>query len=358
MVCLELESLHLTCVGQEPAKRQVKGQLACKEAQLRLCTKGGERHGRFVTTMTTSKTYFSYQSDVKRMARVPAKFTLALCAIALLALPLFAQGNPPPPPTPGSTADQQPPPPPTPLGAGQLDDLVSRIALYPDPLLAQVLTASTYSDDIPDAANWADEHSSLHGDALAQAIQQDNLQWDPSVLALLPFPSVLDMMARDPGWTQQLGDAVLNQRGDVMDAVQRMRKKSYDYGYLRSDPYYNVSYADGDVDIVPVNPEYIYVPAYNPVVVFGPPRVGFAIGGAIRFGPAVILGAPFAAWGWAHPYFSWRTHAILFDNRPWGRDWGNRRVYRQPYAHPWVRRPGPRIEEHHVPHGRPHRPHN
>lgn len=309
-----------------------------------------------VKRMTTSKINPS-QLDVKRAVAACAKLTLTLCAVALLAVPLFAQGNPPPPP-PSSTANQ-PPPPPAPLGPGQLDDLVSRIALYPDPLLAQVLTASTYSDDIPDATNWADDHASLHGDALALAIQQDNLQWDPSVLALLPFPSVLDTMARDPGWTQQLGDAVLNQCGDVMDAVQRMRKRAYDYGYLRTDPYYNVTYADGDVGIVPVNPDYIYVPAYNPVVVFGPPRAGFVVGGAIRFGPAVIIGAPFAAWGWAHPYFSWRTHGIFFDNRPWGRTWGNRRVYRQPYAHPWVRRPGPRVEEHHVPHGRPpHRPHN
>lgn len=96
---------------------------------------------------------------------------------------------------------------PVPLTAPQLDHLVQRIALYPDPLLAQVLTASTYWDQIPDAAAWADQHSYLKGDALAQAIQADHLQWDPSVLALLPFPSVLDMMARDQAWTEQLGNA-------------------------------------------------------------------------------------------------------------------------------------------------------
>ena len=112
-----------------------------------------------------------------------------------------------------------------PLTEKQLENLVSRIALYPDPLLAQILTACTYGNEIPEAAAWADEHSNLKGEALASAIREDNLQWDPSVLALLPFPSVLDMMAKDPAWIEQLGNAVLAQRGDVMDAVQRLRSR-------------------------------------------------------------------------------------------------------------------------------------
>jgi hypothetical protein len=85
------------------------------------------------------------------------------------------------------------------LAPQQLDPLVSRIALYPDPLLAQILTASTFWPEIPDAANWSNQHAGLNGDALASAIRQDNLPWDPSVLALLPFPQVLQMMAQDPG---------------------------------------------------------------------------------------------------------------------------------------------------------------
>ena len=119
------------------------------------------------------------------------------------------------------------------LTPGRLDQLVSRVALYPDPLLAQVLTASTYSEQIPDAAEWADQHSYLTGDNLASAITQDNLPWDPSVLALLPFPSVLDMMATEVSWTRQLGDAVLGEGADVMDAVQRMRQKARNFGYLQ-----------------------------------------------------------------------------------------------------------------------------
>jgi hypothetical protein len=180
----------------------------------------------------------------------------------------------------------------------QLDQLVARIALYPDPLLAQTLTASTYWSVIPEAAAWADQHSYLKGDALAQAMQADHLQWDPSILALLPFPSVLDMMARDPAWTQQLGNAVLTQNSDVMDAVQRMRQRAQSYGYLASNSYINVVSSGGYIQILPLNPGVVYVPSYDPVVVFAPPRPGFVIGGAIHFGPGITIGAAFGGWGW------------------------------------------------------------
>lgn len=265
------------------------------------------------------------------------------------------QNNPPPPPPPPPAENQAPPPgqapegpPPAPLTHEQLDQLVSRIALYPDSLLAQILTASTYSNDIPAAAQWADEHANLRGDALSGAMQQDNLQWDPSVMALLPFPSVLDMMAQDQDWTQQLGDAVLAQRGDVMDAVQRMRRQAQRYGYLRTNPYDTVVDSGGYVQIEPVNPAYVYVPTYNPAIVFAAPRPGFVIGGAVGFGPAVVIGAGFYPFGWAHPYFGWRDHAIFFDNHAWGRSWGNRRYYVHPYAHPYARRSGPMVEHHEV----------
>jgi hypothetical protein len=179
------------------------------------------------------------------------------------------------------------------LSPPQLDQLVARIALYPDPLLAQVLTASTYWNEIPEAATWADQHSYLKGDALARAMQDDHLQWDPSVLALLSFPSVLDMMARDPAWTEQLGNAVLTQDSDVMDAVQRMRQRASSYGYLMPNSYINVVSEGGYIQILPVNPGVLYVPYYDPLVVFAPPRPGFAIAGAIHFGPAITIGAVF-----------------------------------------------------------------
>lgn len=140
---------------------------------------------------------------------------ISLCLAVFMVLPLAAQETPPPPPPPPAPAAPPPAEPAPILGPHQLDQLVTKIALYPDPLLAQVLTASTYWNEIPEAADWANQHSYLKGDALAEAIQADNLEWDPSVLALLPFPSVLSMMAQDPAWTQQLGDAVLAQRPDV-----------------------------------------------------------------------------------------------------------------------------------------------
>jgi Protein of unknown function (DUF3300) len=234
-----------------------------------------------------------------------------------------------------------------PLSPPQLDQLVARIALYPDPLLANILTASTYWNEIPEAAAWADEHSYLKGDALARAIEEDHLQWDPSILALLPFPSVLDMMARDMAWTEQLGNAVLTQNADVMAAIQRMRHLAMSYGYLTTNGYINVTSAGGYIQILPVNPEVIYVPYYDPLVVFAPPRPGFAIGGAIRFGPGVTIGGVFGGWGWwLGSGFIWPSHTILIDRRPWGRVWVNRAEYIHPYVHPWVRPVGPRVEVH------------
>jgi Protein of unknown function (DUF3300) len=232
------------------------------------------------------------------------------------------------------------------LTSKQFDQLVARIALYPDPLLAQILTASTFWDQIPEASQWANQHGYLKGDALANAIREDNLQWDPSVLALLPFPSILAMMAQDPAWTQQLGNAVLTKRSDVMDAVQRMRKEARKYGYLQSNPYDNVVESGGYIEILPVNPAYLYVPAYDPLVVFAAPAPGFVIGGAIRFGPAIVIGASFAPFGWTHPYFAWGSHAIVFDETPWGRVWANRAFYAHPYQRGWVRAAGPRVERH------------
>jgi Protein of unknown function (DUF3300) len=276
-----------------------------------------------------------------------SKLMLLLSLVALFAFQTKAQNPPPPSPPPPAAEAAPPPAPPGPLLKEKpLENLVARIALYPDPLLAQILTASTYWNEIPEAAAWANEHSYLKGDALADAIRADNLQWDPSVLALIPFPSVLNMMAQDLTWTEQLGNAVLTQRADVMDAVQRLRKKAREFGYLQTNPYCTVVENDGYIEILPVNPAYIYVPTYDPLVVFAAPRPGFFIGGAIGWAPAVVITAGFFPWGWAHPYFGWRAHAIFFDATPWGRVWANRGYYFQPYAHPWVRPVGPRVEVH------------
>ena len=238
---------------------------------------------------------------------------------------------------------------PHPYPPTELERIVTPIALYPDPLLAQVLTAATFADEIPDAARWADEHHYLSPDVLPAAMAEDHVPWDPSVQALLPFPSVLEMMSSDPAWTQELGTAVLAQRADVMDAVQRMRQKARDFGYLRSTSAFTVS-SGPYVEILPVNPGVIVVPYYDPAVVFVAPRPGFVISGAIHIGFGVRLGVAFAPWGWGSTRFGWGEHVIIVNNARWDRTWANRAVYVHPYA---VRRyTGPRPSERHGPIGR------
>ena len=240
----------------------------------------------------------------------------------------------------------------------QVDELVGRIALYPDGLLAHVLTASTYYNEIPSAASWAMEHSNLPGDALARAIQDDRLPWNPDIIALLPFPAILDQMARDMNWTQELGNAVLVQRPDVMDAVQRMRQAAYNYGYLRSGPYEQVNVLGPNyIEILPVTPGLYYVPQYDPFLVYRRPRPGFYVGSAIRFGPAVTI-TSFVPWGWGGVGFGWQDHSVLIDRRPWVRTWANRTAYVHPYAEAPRHYDGPRVE-HHEYHGRDdHRGHD
>lgn len=238
--------------------------------------------------------------------------------------------------------DQGPPA----FGPEQLDRMVSRIALYPDPLLAQILAAATYPDQIPDAARWADEHHYLRGQDLANAINGDQLPWDPSVQALLPFPNVLGTMASDMNWTTDLGNAFLANRDSVMDAVQRMRHRAYEYGYLRSNPQVVVA-AGPYIAITPVNPGFVCVPYYDPVLVYARPRPGFFVGGAVRFGYGITIGAAFRPWGWGAGRFDWDRHVVVIDNRPWGREWENRREYVHPYpeVHRW-HGSGDRHEDH------------
>src|SRR5580698_2703635 len=213
------------------------------------------------------------------MQKMKNAVTALVILAVMITVPVFAQA-----PTPF-----MPPP--------QLDQLVARIALYPDPLLAQIMAAATYPNDIPAAAQWADEHHYLTGQALANAITGDQLPWDPSVQALLPFPSVLDMMSSDMNWTTQIGNAFLAQQQDVMDAVQRQRAVAQRYGYLASNGQIVVS-GGPYITIMPVDPGFIVVPYYDPAVVFFAPRPGFVVGGAIRFGFGVTIGGFFRPWGW------------------------------------------------------------
>jgi len=267
-------------------------------------------------------------------------FAIVLVSILGLAMRSVAQPPLPIPKAPPPTSEAPPSYPPA-----ELDRIVSPIALYPDPLLAQVLAAATFPADIPDAARWADDHHYLTGSRLTNAIAADHLPWDPSVQALLPFPSVLEMMASNMPWTEELGNAYLAQGDAVMDAVQRMRQKAWRYGYLR--PSAAVIVRDGPyVEILPVSPAFIVVPYYDPAIVFAPPRPGLAIAGAVYWGFGIRLGIWFGPWGWGATRFSWPAHTVIINNAPWGRTWTNRRVYVHPYAIP--RYAPPRRPERHA----------
>ncbi len=213
----------------------------------------------------------------------------------------------------------------------QLDRMVSRIALYPDPLLAQTLAAATFPDQISDASYWADEHQGMTGNQLADSIQGDQLPWDPSVQALLPFPAVLHMMATDMNWTTDLGNAFLSQQQDVMFAVQRMRQRARDYGYLRTGPQIVVS-GGPFITILPARVDYVVVPTYDPVVVYERPRPGFFIGAAIGFRFGVVVGAAYRPWGWGYNRIAWDRRVVFINNAPWQRTWVNRHEYHHPYT--------------------------
>src|SRR5476649_1041168 len=255
-----------------------------------------------------------------RMTR-SACLVLVLSSSALSAA--FAQPQAPPPQGAPLPRPQAPPPdaamplPPV-YPAAELDRLVSPIALYPDPLLAQLLAAATYSSDIPEAARWADQHHYLIDAALTAAIAADRLPWDPSVQALLPFPSVLGLMASNMPWTEELGAAFLGQQPEVMDAVQRMRQRAQSYGYLQSNS--RIMVRGGPfVEIAPVNPAFIVVPYYDPLIVFAPPRRGFIVANGIGFGFGVAIGPAFAPWGWGATRFGWSNHVVVVNNAPWRR---------------------------------------
>jgi hypothetical protein len=155
----------------------------------------------------------------------------------------------------------------------ELDSLVAPIALYPDPLLAQCLVASTYPLDIVDAQQWLSKNSSLKGDALEKAAQQQD--WDASVQALVSLPDALKVLSENVKWTKDLGDAFLAQQSDVMDAVQRMRAKAKEAGKLETTEQQKVETKVVEqktvIEIQPAQTEVVYVPSYSPTVIWGAP---------------------------------------------------------------------------------------
>lgn len=227
----------------------------------------------------------------------------AILLIVLLPASLSFGQTPQVPPAP-----QQPEPL---LSPEQLDNLVAPIALYSDPLLGQVLAASTYPLEIAEAQQWLQQNRNLRGAQLVDAARQQN--WDPSVQALVAFPDAMNLLANDIRWTTDLGNAFLAQQADVMSAVQRMRERARANGKLQSTPQQVVTDENQNgqsaIEIQPADPQVIYVPVYQPEYVWGPPvwgaypdlwyPPGFGFGFGFGFAPGIFIGGFFPGWaGW------------------------------------------------------------
>jgi uncharacterized membrane protein YgcG len=193
-----------------------------------------------------------------------------------------------------------------PFSAEQLDNLLAPIALYPDPLLAQVLLAATFPDQVDEAARFC------RGGANPDDI--DTQPWDVSVKAVAHYPTVLYMMADSLDWTTALGQAYVNQSGDAMASVQRLRQDARNAGNLATTPQQEVEVDDGDIEIWPAQPQYCYIPVYDPGLVF------FGSGGVFG-GTVVTFGAAFPIGVWLNYDFDWRHHRIYYHGWSDGRGW-------------------------------------
>lgn len=204
----------------------------------------------------------------------------------------------------------------------ELDQLLAPIALYPDSLLTQILMAATYPSEIVEAERWLQysDNAALQGEQLADALEDE--PWDPSVKSLVPFPQILRMMERNLNWTEQLGDAFLADQPAVMDAVQRLRRKAHAAGNLRSTPYGIVSEQDDLFEIEPTDSRIVYVPVYDPFLVYGAwPYYGYppyyfpdSFSATIYGGTGLgwfSFGINLPLWGWSD--WDWRRHRIFLD---------------------------------------------
>jgi hypothetical protein len=253
------------------------------------------------------------------MTTVARWLIAASLAAALCAAPLRAQ-EAAAPEAPAAEASA--------LSAEALDALVAPVALYPDALLAQVLVAATYPLELVKAARWTAANADTAGDARADAAEAEG--WDASVTVLAAgFPSVVERMADEIDWTEALGDAVIAQTDDVMDAVQRQRARAAALGNLESNAAQTVTLENDAISVAPADPEVIYVPAYDPalaytqpataapLVVTDPADTGYSSGellatGAIAFGAGMLVNELFDEdddWGGGYwggpPRFDW-----------------------------------------------------
>ena len=174
----------------------------------------------------------------------------------------------------------------------ELQRLVAPIALYPDSLVAQILAASTFPEEVVEADRWLQANPALKGDALAQAVNQQ--PWDPSVKALTAFPSVLGNMDKNLSWTSSLGDAYYNQQQDVMSAVQVMRQKAQEDGNLKTTQQQTVTNQGSTIIVQPASPDVVYIPAYDPWVVYGYPIAPWPFWYPY---PGIWFGGPYLSFG-------------------------------------------------------------
>jgi Protein of unknown function (DUF3300) len=255
-----------------------------------------------------------------RLSRqILASFLLLAVLVAIWPQDLWAAyQDTQPPAQPAASA-----PPYTQQAPEQLQQLVAPIALYPDSLVAQVLAASTFPEQVVEADRWVQANPDLKGSALGQAVDQQ--PWDPSVKALTAFPSVLGNMDKNLSWTSSLGDAYYNQQPDVMNAIQVMRQRAQAAGNLQSTPQQTVETQGSTIAIQPANPEVVYVPAYNPWLVYGGPIVAwpgwYPYPGIWFGGPYLSFGLGFGigffsgfGWGWGHWGFDWHQHYPIYNN--------------------------------------------
>jgi hypothetical protein len=208
------------------------------------------------------------------------------------------------------------------MSTSQLEALVAPIALYPDSLVAQILTAATFPDQVAIADYWLQQNKSLAGNTLMQAV--DKQSWDASVKALTEFPSVLDNMSKNLTWTSSLGEAYHNQQAEVMTAIQTLRAKAKAAGNLKSSPQVTVVQQSPQVIVIqPANPQVVYIPQYNPTVVYGTPYVtpGYSAGdvaaaGIIGFGAGIAVGAMMSGgccgWGYSSWNCGWHGTAVVY----------------------------------------------
>jgi uncharacterized membrane protein YgcG len=240
------------------------------------------------------------------------------CLLVQFSTQVSAQGQIPTDPASGS-----PPAASVQLPLQELQQLVAPIALYPDALVAQILAASTYPTEIVEADRWMQRHSGLTGDDLAKEV--DKQPWDPSVKALTQFPSVLENMDKNLSWTSSLGDAYANQPQDVTDAVQVLRQQARSAGHLNSNEQEKVSTQGDTIIVEPADPEVVYVPAFDPWLVYGAPIVAYPdwypVPGISFDGPEVSFGIGFGlgffggfGWGWSHWGADWHDHRVTFNH--------------------------------------------